>query len=110
MVELADLLSNRMAEKVGGRMWMGAHMRRGDCQFSCSLNTSMLTKGNLVATLNWTMEPSFEAHLARIKRHLRDGRDILHFVHRGPLYTYKVPLGQADRTPLLLDPPADHDQ
>ncbi|KAG1831076.1 hypothetical protein EV424DRAFT_1373861 [Suillus variegatus] len=93
VVELADLLSNRMAEKVGGRMWMGAHMRRGD-----------------FATLNWTMEPSFEAHLARIKRHLRDGRDILHFVHRGPLYTYKVPLGQADRTPLLLDPPADHDQ
>ncbi|KAG2059987.1 hypothetical protein BDR06DRAFT_993662 [Suillus hirtellus] len=96
VVELADLLSNRMVEKAGGRMWMGAHMRRGDC--------------HSVATLNWTMEPSFEAHLARIKRHLRDGRDILHFVHRGPLHTYKVPLGQADRTPLLLDPPADHDQ
>lgn len=93
VVELADILSNRMVEKAGGRMWMGAHMRRGD-----------------FATLNWTMEPSFEAHLARIKRHLRDGRDILHFVHRGPLYTYKVPLGKADRTPLLLDPPADHDQ
>ncbi|KAG1803473.1 uncharacterized protein BJ212DRAFT_1486964 [Suillus subaureus] len=93
VIELADQLSNRMVEKVGGRMWMGAHMRRGD-----------------FATLQWTMEPSFEAHLARIKRHLRDGRDILHFVHRGPLYTYKIPLGQADRTPLLLDPPADHDQ
>ncbi|KAG2144156.1 uncharacterized protein EDB93DRAFT_1241314 [Suillus bovinus] len=96
VIDLADLLSNRMVEKVGGRMWMGAHMRRGDC--------------HLVATLKWTMEPSFEAHLARIKRHLRDGRDILHFVHRGPLYTYEVPFGQADRTPLLLDPPAHHDR
>ncbi|KAG2120080.1 hypothetical protein BD769DRAFT_1629580 [Suillus cothurnatus] len=95
VIELAGQLSTRMVEKASGRMWMGAHMRRGDC--------------NLVATLKWTMEPSFEAHLARIKRHLRDGRDILRFVHRGPLYTYNVPLGQADRTPLLLDPPADHD-
>ncbi|KAG1744265.1 hypothetical protein EDB19DRAFT_1632903 [Suillus lakei] len=93
VIELADQLSNRMVEKASGRMWMGAHMRRGD-----------------FATLKWTMESSFEAHLARIKRHLRDGRDILHFVHHGPLYTYKVPFGRADRTPLLLDPPADHDQ
>lgn len=93
VIELADQLSTRMVKAVGGRMWMGAHMRRGD-----------------FATLKWSMEPSFEAHLARIKRHLRDGRDILHFVHHGPLYTYKVPLGQPDRTPLLLDPPADHDR
>lgn len=93
VIELADQLSHRMIEKVGGRMWMGAHMRRGD-----------------FATYKWTMEPSFEAHLARIKRHLRDGRDILRFVHHGPLYTYKVPLAQVDRTPLLLDPPADHDR
>ncbi|KAG2140587.1 hypothetical protein DEU56DRAFT_797543 [Suillus clintonianus] len=93
VVELADQLSKRMVEKVGGRMWMGGHMRRGD-----------------FATLKWTMEPSIEAHLARIKRHLRDGRDILHSVHRGPLHTYKVPFGQADPTPLLLDPPALHDQ
>lgn len=93
VIGLADQLSNRMVEKAGGRMWMGAHMRRGD-----------------FATLKWTMEPSFEAHLARVKRHLRDGRDILHFVHRGPLYTYKVPLGQADRTPLVLNPPAEHDR
>lgn len=32
VIELADQLSNRMIEKAGGRMWMGAHMRRGDCQ------------------------------------------------------------------------------
>lgn len=110
MIELADELSNRMIEKAGGRMWMGAHMRRGDCQSLFFPNTSSLTTGNLVATYRWTMEPSFEAHLARIKRHLRDGRDILHFVHRGPLYTYKVPLAQVDRTLLLLDPPANHDR
>ena len=28
---LADRLAERMREKVGGRLWMGAHMRRGDC-------------------------------------------------------------------------------
>ncbi|KAG1735593.1 uncharacterized protein EDB91DRAFT_1056235 [Suillus paluster] len=93
VVELADQLFNRMVEKAGGRMWMAAHMRRGD-----------------FARLNWVMEQSFEAHLARVKSHLRDGRDILHSVHRGPLLAYKVPFGQADRSPLLLEPPAVHDK
>ena len=70
----------------------------------------MLTVGNPVMRLNWAMESNFEAHLARVKSHLRDGRNILHSVHHGPLLTYKVPFGQADYAPLLLDPPAVHDK
>jgi hypothetical protein len=30
--ELAGKLAIRMEEKNGGRMWLGAHMRRGDCE------------------------------------------------------------------------------
>jgi len=29
--ELAATLAARMKEKTGGRMWLAAHMRRGDC-------------------------------------------------------------------------------
>ena len=31
---LATKISERLREKMDGRMWMGAHMRRGDCTFS----------------------------------------------------------------------------
>lgn len=34
VLDLAAKLSGRMTEHVNGRMWMGAHMRRGDC--TCS--------------------------------------------------------------------------
>jgi len=30
---LADVLAARMRELNGGRLWMGAHMRRGDCEY-----------------------------------------------------------------------------
>ena len=32
--ELAEAMNTRMRDLVGGRMWMSAHMRRGDCEFS----------------------------------------------------------------------------
>lgn len=32
MYALAELLARRMREQVDGRLWMGAHMRRGDCE------------------------------------------------------------------------------
>jgi hypothetical protein len=31
-LSLARILAQRMAHLVGGRLWMGAHMRRGDCE------------------------------------------------------------------------------
>ena len=33
MYELADELAQRMHDKVDGRLWMGSHMRRGDCAY-----------------------------------------------------------------------------
>lgn len=29
---LAEVMDYRMREIVGGKMWMAAHMRRGDCE------------------------------------------------------------------------------
>jgi hypothetical protein len=34
---LAAALAARMREKAGGRMWLGAHMRRGDCTCRAAL-------------------------------------------------------------------------
>jgi hypothetical protein len=33
ILALADVLATRMRELNGGRQWMGAHMRRGDCEY-----------------------------------------------------------------------------
>jgi len=30
--DLAEVLATRMRELTGGRLWMGAHLRRGDCK------------------------------------------------------------------------------
>jgi hypothetical protein len=32
VLALAEILATRMREMNGGRLWMGAHMRRGDCE------------------------------------------------------------------------------
>ena len=32
VLTLADTLATRMREMNGGRLWMGAHMRRDDCK------------------------------------------------------------------------------
>lgn len=34
--DLAEALSSRMRLWTEGRMWMGAHMRRGDCKYPFS--------------------------------------------------------------------------
>jgi hypothetical protein len=33
ILDLAEVIAGRMRELNGGRLWMGAHMRRGDCKF-----------------------------------------------------------------------------
>jgi hypothetical protein len=38
VIALADVLASRMRERVGGRLWMGGHMRRGDCEYFSSLS------------------------------------------------------------------------
>ncbi len=32
ILTLAEILATRMRQLNGGRLWMGAHMRRGDCE------------------------------------------------------------------------------
>jgi hypothetical protein len=34
--DLAEVLSSRMLELTEGRMWIGAHVRRGDCKHPSS--------------------------------------------------------------------------
>lgn len=42
---LAETVAGRMRKLNGGRLWMGAHMRRGDCQ---SISSPPLTKTKLI--------------------------------------------------------------
>lgn len=44
VMALARRIADRMTEANGGRQWMGAHMRRGDCKQDgpCSLGDSLL--------------------------------------------------------------------
>ncbi|KAF8575349.1 hypothetical protein K439DRAFT_1370155 [Ramaria rubella] len=57
---LVKKLAMRIRERCGGRMWMAAHMRRGD-----------------FSIVGWVMEKSLDAHLARVKDRLNMGRDRL---------------------------------
>lgn len=48
IVALAETIAGRMRERNGGRLWMGAHMRRGDCKYISSLtNTKPITDPEL---------------------------------------------------------------
>jgi hypothetical protein len=42
---LAEVIAGRMRELNGGRLWMGAHMRRGDCEY---ISSPPLTKAKLI--------------------------------------------------------------
>ncbi|KAH7882455.1 hypothetical protein F5I97DRAFT_1817012 [Phlebopus sp. FC_14] len=93
VLDLAEQLKERLLTLNGGRLWMAAHMRRGD-----------------FARLNWVMEADFKQHLERIKRHLREGRDILISMHGGVAGTYNVPDATPDLSLVSLDPPEPDDK
>ncbi|KIJ67623.1 hypothetical protein HYDPIDRAFT_84420 [Hydnomerulius pinastri MD-312] len=93
VLELATLLDSRMSEKTEGRMWMGAHMRRGD-----------------FIRVQWVMAYSFEQHLSRIKAGLGRGRDVLGSLNESNLQPYGVPDVEADRSILQLKPPRPDDK
>jgi hypothetical protein len=57
-----------MRERVGGRGWMSAHMRRGD-----------------FALIGWAMEKGLEDHLKRVKDRLSKGRSKLQELHSNNL-------------------------
>jgi hypothetical protein len=93
VLSLAAQINDRMLAMNNGRLWMGGHMRRGD-----------------FARIHWVMEANFADHLARIKRHLGEGRDILISMHGGNSSTYDVPDAQPDSTVVTLDPPEPGDK
>ncbi|PBK61615.1 hypothetical protein ARMSODRAFT_990619 [Armillaria solidipes] len=63
---LADVMVERMYKFTEGRLWMGAHMRRGD-----------------FVRYNWVMEKTPEEHMTRVKSHLKKGREFISAVRRG---------------------------
>ncbi|KAI0257124.1 hypothetical protein BJV78DRAFT_12780 [Lactifluus subvellereus] len=69
--DLGEILASRMRELVDGRLWMGAHMRRGD-----------------FVRLSWAMELSPQAHVLRVKDRLQAGRTVVE--HLGNLTTYDL--------------------
>ncbi|KAH7882514.1 hypothetical protein F5I97DRAFT_1816606 [Phlebopus sp. FC_14] len=93
VLELAEVVKNRLLALNGGRLWMAAHMRRGD-----------------FARLHWSMEADFKQHLGRIKKHLREGRDILMSMHGSSIMTYDVPHVIPDFSVVSLDPPNPNDK
>ncbi|KAK4051272.1 Cell division control protein 7 [Microbotryomycetes sp. JL221] len=56
--ELGQTLADRISEKVDGRRWMGAHMRRGD-----------------FLGINWSPETTYKGHIARTQKALAKGAD-----------------------------------
>ncbi|KIY68498.1 hypothetical protein CYLTODRAFT_421532 [Cylindrobasidium torrendii FP15055 ss-10] len=75
VMRLADKLVQRMYEVTGGRLWMAAHIRRGD-----------------FIRYGWVMEQTPEEHIARVKRHLAIGRSVVEQLREsGAPQTFDVP-------------------
>ncbi|KAI9450463.1 hypothetical protein BJY52DRAFT_176517 [Lactarius psammicola] len=87
--DLAEVLSSRMRLRTEGRMWMGAHMRRGD-----------------FVGFGWAMEMEPEDHIRRVKEHLDAGRSVLVDLHdRGDWTTFDIEGTQPDPEQVTLPPP-----
>ncbi|KAN0086013.1 hypothetical protein V8E55_007147 [Tylopilus felleus] len=93
VLSLAERIGDRMFAMNGGRLWMAAHMRRGD-----------------FTRLGWAMEADFGVHLARIRKHLQSGRETLVAMHGGQSTVYNVPDAQPDSSLVTLDPPNPDDK
>ncbi|KZP05671.1 hypothetical protein FIBSPDRAFT_923145 [Athelia psychrophila] len=91
--DLADKLALRMFKMNEGRMWMSAHMRRGD----------------FIRT-NWVMADSIEAHFGRVKAHFDQGRKTLRAMEGSVLHPYDIPGAVADQSIARLRAPAGSDK
>jgi len=87
---LAEIIAGRMRERNDGRLWMGAHMRRGD-----------------FVRLGWAMESTPEAHVRRVKERLQSGREILE--HLSNLATYDLQGTKPDLEQVTLPRPLPDD-
>jgi hypothetical protein len=90
--ELAASMAQRMQELVGGRMWMGSHMRRGD-----------------FIRLGWAMQLEFGDHLQRVKNRLNDGRNVIRSITPESLVAYSVPDVSVNHELIELKPPNEGD-
>ncbi|KAH9051203.1 hypothetical protein EDB83DRAFT_2543049 [Lactarius deliciosus] len=87
--DLAEVLSDRMRQRTGGRMWMGAHMRRGD-----------------FVAFGWAMEMAPEDHVRRVKDRLEAGRAVLADLHYSRKWTTcDIEGAQPDPEQANLPPP-----
>ncbi|KZP31372.1 hypothetical protein FIBSPDRAFT_724960 [Athelia psychrophila] len=91
--ELAELLDERMLALNSGRMWVAAHMRRGD-----------------FVKAGWVMEKSIEDHTRRVKEKLSDGRSVLASLREPDMKSYDVPNVTVDRSSLYRHPPLEDDK
>ncbi|KAI0314068.1 hypothetical protein OF83DRAFT_1285805 [Amylostereum chailletii] len=87
---LAAGLARRMRARVDGRLWMGAHMRRGD-----------------FVRAGWVMEQDPLDHVNRVKERLTKGRKILEDLK--DIEAYPVPGVQPNPEQLALAPPLPSD-
>ncbi|KAH9058130.1 hypothetical protein EDB87DRAFT_1832712 [Lactarius vividus] len=87
--DLAEVLSSRMRQRTGGRMWMGAHMRRGD-----------------FVRMGWGMRMSPEDHVRHVKERLGVGRALLADLQHGHDWrTSDIEGAQPDLEQAMLPPP-----
>jgi hypothetical protein len=112
ILELGEVLAGRMRELSDNRLWMGAHMRRRDCEcavhigraFGCLLTDRFAT----VLEAGWATESTIENHVERVKSHLETGRDILE--HLGNATTYDIEGVEPNPELSTLSPPLPNDR
>ncbi|KAI0031155.1 hypothetical protein K488DRAFT_52672 [Vararia minispora EC-137] len=85
---LAFRLAQRMRARVDGRLWMGAHMRRGD----------FVRNG-------WAMEKDPKIHVERVKDRLASGRQVLESLKQKRLVPYDIPGMRVSREFVERDAP-----
>lgn len=70
----------------------------------------MMTTLHSVINYGWVMESTIQDHLARVRKHLDNGRNILHSLRGPSMKTYDVPDVSIDLSILQLYPPKEHDE
>ncbi|KDQ16760.1 hypothetical protein BOTBODRAFT_106823 [Botryobasidium botryosum FD-172 SS1] len=90
---LTARMAAKMRERVGGRMWLAGHMRRGD-----------------FVKVGWAMEGSLQDHFNRIKSRLAAGRTKLHeLIEEASPQTCDVPRAKPNEDFKGAEPPKPDD-
>ena len=112
ILELGEVLAGRMRKLNGNRLWMGAHIRRGDCELCCSyrLRVWLFTDRPIVTVLKirWVSTTTIEGHVRRVKSRLVAGRNILEQL--GNVTTYDIEGVEPNPELSTLSPPLPNDR